>query len=131
MNEQDDDEDSTLRLRSLLLGELSELATLPQWLHASASSLQYIYIDDCPNFTALPDWLQNCTSLQKLELLRCTKLSSLPEGLSNVTSLRKLQIGHCPNLLGRCKMVIGEDWPKIAHVPEIYLDGFLINIFSF
>ncbi|XVF56226.1 hypothetical protein PTKIN_Ptkin06aG0101700 [Pterospermum kingtungense] len=121
-NEQDD-EDCMLRLRSLLLGELSELVTLPQWLHRSSNSLQYLYIDDCPNFMALPEWLRDCTSLQKLELLRCPKLPSLPEGMSHVTSLRKLKIGHCPNLLGRCKMVVGEDWPKIAHVPGIYLDG--------
>ncbi|XVE61080.1 hypothetical protein DITRI_Ditri06bG0011200 [Diplodiscus trichospermus] len=123
MDEQDDDEDCMLRLRSLLLGELSELVALPQWLHRSASTLQYLYIDDCPNFMALPDWLQDCKSIQKLELFRCPQLSSLPEGFSHLTSLRKLKIGHCPNLLGRCKMVIGEDWPKIAHVPEIYLDG--------
>ncbi|KAK8602241.1 hypothetical protein V6N12_052055 [Hibiscus sabdariffa] len=121
--DEQDNEDCTLRLRSLLLGELQQLVALPQWLCWSACSLQYLYIDDCPNFVALPDWFEDCKSLRKLELLRCPDLSSLPEGLSQLSSLQTLKIGHCPILLGRCKMVIGEDWPKIAHVPEIYLDG--------
>ncbi|KAK8682851.1 hypothetical protein V6N13_038933 [Hibiscus sabdariffa] len=121
--DEQDNEDCTLRLRSLLLGELQQLVALPQWLCWSACSLQYLYIDDCPNFVALPDWFEDCKSLRKLELLRCPNLSSLPEGLSQLSSLQTLKIGHCPILLGRCKMVIGEDWPKIAHVPEIYLDG--------
>ncbi|OMO86147.1 hypothetical protein COLO4_21298 [Corchorus olitorius] len=122
--EQDDDQDSKLRLRTLLIGELQELLALPKWLHGSASTLQYLYVDDCPNFMALPEWVQDFTSLEKIEMLRCPKLSYLPEGLSHLTCLRKLTIGHCPRLIDRCKMVVGEDWPKIAHVNEIYLDGF-------
>ncbi|OMO86146.1 putative leucine-rich repeat containing protein [Corchorus olitorius] len=125
MTDERDSEDSKLRLRSLLLGDLPGLLALPKWLHGSASSLQYLYVDDCPNLMALPERFQDFASLQKLEILiRCPKLSYLPNGVSSLTLFIRLKIGHCPRLIDKCKMVVGKDWPKIAHVNEIYLDGF-------
>jgi hypothetical protein len=35
-----------------------------------------------------------------------------------LTSLRHLTIARCPRLEERCKEEIGEDWPKIAHIPN-------------
>ncbi|KAF2307867.1 hypothetical protein GH714_032768 [Hevea brasiliensis] len=91
-------EDFDLSLTSLVIGELPQLVTLPHWLQGCASTLQYIYIDDCPNFTALPDWTRNLTSLKRLEIIRCPELFSLPEEMHCLTALRELKIGLCPEL---------------------------------
>ncbi|KAF2307865.1 hypothetical protein GH714_032755 [Hevea brasiliensis] len=116
-------EDFDLSLTSLVIGELPQLVTLPHWLQGCASTLQYIYIDDCPNFTALPDWTRNLTSLKRLEIIRCPELFSLPEEMHCLTALRELKIGLCPELRERCDPETGEDWPKIGHIPEIFLNG--------
>ncbi|KDP26026.1 hypothetical protein JCGZ_21059 [Jatropha curcas] len=125
--EMENTEDFNLSLSSLVLGELPQLETLPQWLQSSASNLQYMYIDDCPNFTALPDWLQNLTSLKRLEIIRCPELFSLPEGMHCLASLRELRIGLCPELCERCNPETGDDWSKIAHVPDVFLNGIKIK----
>ncbi|TQE03401.1 hypothetical protein C1H46_010966 [Malus baccata] len=63
--------------------------------------------------------LPSFPSLSKLRIEDCTNLASLPEG---IRGLNKLQIWHCPMLSERCKKETGEDWPKIAHIPHIYID---------
>ena len=47
------------------------------------------------------------------------KLLSLPEGMQQLKSLTHLKIEDSNALEQRCKCDIGEDWPKIAHVPNI------------
>ncbi|KAF2307868.1 hypothetical protein GH714_032776 [Hevea brasiliensis] len=120
-------EDFDLSLTSLVIGELPQLVTLPHSLQGCASTLQYIYIDDCPNFTALPDWTRNLTSLKRLEIIRCPELFSLPEEMHCLTALRELKIGLCPELRERCDPETGEDWPKIGHIPEIFLNGIKVK----
>ena len=89
-------------LRILSFISLPGLKALPRWLlHGTTSNtLHQLYISDCPNFRAMSE-----TGLQKL------------------THLQKLEIEDCPELIERCKPETGEDWQKIAHIPEIYLDS--------
>ncbi|THG21896.1 hypothetical protein TEA_018051 [Camellia sinensis var. sinensis] len=65
-----------LRIQTVVMGELSKLKTLPQWLYGPATSNFCIVC--CPNLVKLPYWPENSTSLHKLEILECPKLSLLP-----------------------------------------------------
>ncbi|KAG9441690.1 hypothetical protein H6P81_017544 [Aristolochia fimbriata] len=68
------------------------------------------------------EWTRrNLASLQSLELRSCPKLASLPEkGLPR--SLRSCKVDWCPLLTERCKKEAGEDWHKIAHIPEVSIE---------
>ncbi|XP_059463050.1 putative disease resistance protein RGA3 isoform X2 [Corylus avellana] len=120
MGGEKDNQDLKLSLRTLVISDLPKLEILPQWLRGSANTLQFLRIEDCENFTALPDWLPTLKSLHALEIIKCPKLSSLPVGTQLLTALRKLKIEDCPELSRRCKL---EDYPKIARVPKVELDG--------
>ncbi|KAK4371498.1 hypothetical protein RND71_010973 [Anisodus tanguticus] len=81
-------------LQMLVLAGLQQLVTLPRWLEGASATLQYLRVERCPNFAALPKWLENLTSLEKLEISKCCKLSSLPEGMSCLTNLKVLRIDN-------------------------------------
>ncbi|KAG9441689.1 hypothetical protein H6P81_017543 [Aristolochia fimbriata] len=69
----------------------------------------------------LASWVHKLESLQGLAVDSCPKLASLPEkGLSR--SLQTLKIISCPLLSERCKKETGEDWHKIAHIPEVSIE---------
>ncbi|XP_008240997.2 PREDICTED: disease resistance protein RGA2-like, partial [Prunus mume] len=108
-----------LRLQNLWIMNLPRMVTLPEWFQGAANTLQFLVIKECENLEALPEWLASFTSLTKLIVGKCQKLSSLPEGMRSLTSLRELVIGDCPELERRCQRNIGEDWPKISHVPHV------------
>ncbi|XP_039029042.1 putative disease resistance protein RGA4 [Hibiscus syriacus] len=59
------------------------------------------------------------TVKSRTEGWRLPELSSLPEGMQHLTELEELTITECPKLDERCMEETGEDWPKIAHVPDI------------
>ena len=80
--------------------QLPQLVALPHWSQRSATTLQEMAIAECPNLTALPDWLPNFVSLGKLGIVSCHKLLSLPMG--SLTALRSFG-------------VVREDWLNIAH----------------
>lgn len=104
------------------------LIELPQWLlQGSTDTLQNLLILGCPNFMALPESLRNFEALEGLVIGNCPKLSSLPEDMHHLTTLKSLAIAGCPALSERCKPPTGEDCPKIAHIPEILLDGEMIK----
>ncbi|KAJ4836596.1 hypothetical protein Tsubulata_030483, partial [Turnera subulata] len=61
---------------------------------------------------------QHLTNLRKLTIIGCDELQSLPqEGLP--FSLKSLDIWICSLVEKRCQQQTGEDWPKIAHIPDI------------
>jgi hypothetical protein len=69
----------------------------------------------------LPESLGAMTSLQRVEIIWCTNVKSLPNRFQNLINLHTLLIVGCPMLEKRCKKGTGEDWQKIAHVPELEL----------
>ncbi|KAM4091893.1 hypothetical protein ACJW30_09G170900 [Castanea mollissima] len=117
--EGEDNQDLKLSLQNLIIKGLPKLEVLPQWLQGSANTLQQLWIGECENLKALPEWLPHLKSLHTLRILRCRKLSYLPEGMEALTALRDLRIGGCPDLSRKCRE---EDSHKIAHVPQIELD---------
>ncbi|XP_017976162.1 PREDICTED: putative disease resistance protein RGA1 [Theobroma cacao] len=113
--------DSGLCLQRLgITGPLPNLEALPQWLlQGSANTLKQLDIERCENLTTTPEW-KTLTSLERLWIFKCPKLSTLPEKMQR---LKRLSIIECPILSERCKPETGEDWPSIAHVSRICLDG--------
>ncbi|KAL9411788.1 hypothetical protein AB3S75_045402 [Citrus x aurantiifolia] len=115
-------------LRRVFVVEITQLLELPQWLlQCCTDTLRNLVIADCPNFIALPGSLKDLEALETLIIAGCPKLSSLPEDMHRLTTLKLLTIAECPALSERCKPPTGEDWPKIAHIPQVYLDGELIT----
>jgi len=107
-------------LFSLHFSGLPKLLSLPSGLQ-HATTLENLKIKNCENLMAVPDWIHNCKSLKVFEISRCSNLTSLPEGMGRLTSLQRLKIEHCRVLLRRCERYTGEDWAKIAHIPELEL----------
>ncbi|XP_030959678.1 putative disease resistance protein RGA3 [Quercus lobata] len=70
--------------------------------------------EDCIRFTIMPH-------LQELSIGECLKLKSLPNFL-RTTPLQELNMNNCTILKERYKRGIGEDWPKISHIPNIIID---------
>jgi Leucine-rich repeat (LRR) protein len=119
----DEDEMQWQALTSLFFlyfSGLPKLVSIPSGLQ-HVTTLQKLQIWNCESLMVVPDWIHNCKSLQIFEISRCSNLSSLPEGMGRLTSLRRLKIEDCPILLRRCKRDTGEDWGKIAHIPELDL----------
>ncbi|PON46725.1 LRR domain containing protein [Trema orientale] len=110
-------------MRSL---QILEFCSLPILLALSqgiqhATGLESLMISDCKRFTSIPEWINNLKSLQILSISACPSLKSLPEGMRYLTSLDKIEIKDCPTLQQRCQKHIGQDWPKIAHIPNLVL----------
>ncbi|XP_044507249.1 putative disease resistance protein RGA4 [Mangifera indica] len=112
-------------LRLLEIDNLPQLVKLPQWLpRCSTNTLQTLRIGNCSNLKALPESMQK---LQALRVWNCPELSSLPKDINHLIALRDLIIKDCTKLTERCKPEGGDDWPKIAHIPKIKLDGEIIK----
>ncbi|KAJ9707861.1 hypothetical protein PVL29_000100 [Vitis rotundifolia] len=143
-------------LRNLLISGLPKLEILPRWLFQvpTSNTLLYLSIDYCENFRALseeeeslsltsldtlvirgcsqllalPEGMGHLTALRQLQIERCRNLAALPDKMRCLTALTQLKIGRCPELAERRKPRTGEDWNKIAHVQDIYLDGQKIQV---
>ncbi|KAG4977415.1 hypothetical protein JHK86_036889 [Glycine max] len=95
---------------------LPEEGVLPQ-------SLVILRIRECGDLKRL-DYKVLChlSSLSILILEDCPRLECLPEeGLPK--SISTLHIRNCPLLNQRCQEPEGEDWPKIAHIKRVSLNG--------
>ena len=121
LTDKEENQDIKSSLRLLKIENLPKLEVLPQWLQASANTLQHLGIEDCCNFTALPEWLPHQKSLQTLRIKNCPMFSSLSKGMQDLTALREFQIWGCPKLSRKCREEVRH---KIAHVPKIYFDEY-------
>ncbi|VVA34422.1 PREDICTED: putative disease resistance [Prunus dulcis] len=109
-------------LEKLQINYCPNLASLPDQGMGRLISLQELDIWDCPKLGSLPEGMGNLKSLQWLRIGYCPNLASLPEGLRCLLSLKRLIIDGCPILKQRCQKETGEDWSKIAHIPDISID---------
>lgn len=108
-------------LRYLKLDSLPQLETLPDGLQY-VTGLQFLYSSGCNSLVSIPEWISNLKSLKQFEIFTCAILASLPEGMHFLTSLQTLCILDCPiYLITRCPREMGEDWPMVAHIPELHL----------
>ncbi|KAL3749002.1 hypothetical protein ACJRO7_010138 [Eucalyptus globulus] len=89
------------------------------WSLLFPSSLTSLYIYGMRNMERLSDGLRNhLSSLQRLYIIDCPKLRDLPEdGLP--PSLQFLSIQGCENLKDRCSKHTGDYWPLIQEIPYI------------
>ncbi|CAN4080608.1 unnamed protein product [Withania somnifera] len=104
------------------LSDCGNLTTLPMTMQ-HLRSLQTLHLWSCSEMYMLPEWLGDLISLRELELWYCVNLCSIPESVKKLTKLQFLSIWGCPNLGSRCRKDVGEDWPKINHVPFIKING--------
>jgi len=115
-------EEGLRNLNSLEVLEIwycGRLNCLPMDGLCGLSSLRQLNVIGCNKFTSLSEGVRHLTALEDLELVGCPELNSLPESIQHLTSLQSLWIRGCPNLEKRCEKDLGEDWPKIAHIPYI------------
>ncbi|XP_027118790.1 uncharacterized protein [Coffea arabica] len=98
------------------------VTSLPEQIQ-HLSNLIFLQIQHFDGIGALPEFLGSFHSLEELDIADCQNLSYLPsaEAMRRLTKLRKLTIKKCPRLKDRCKEEIGQEWYKIAHIPEIQL----------
>ncbi|KAL7188012.1 hypothetical protein ACSBR1_037952 [Camellia fascicularis] len=107
-------------LESLLIQNCQELKVLPEDL-ASLVTLKSLKIQKCPKLESLPEeGLRGLESLQLLHIYGCPKIASLPASIQSLAKLQRMNIwNYGPELERRCEKGKGEDWYKIAHVPEV------------
>ena len=108
-------------LQTLKIMRCPNLTSLPQEIH-NLTSLKELYISGSPNLMSIPQENRNLTFLKELYIYGCPNLTTLPQEIRNLP-LIELTISGCPLLGQRCKRQIGEDWPFIAHVPFVFVDG--------
>ncbi|KAK4592225.1 hypothetical protein RGQ29_016655 [Quercus rubra] len=106
-------------LTYIKISSFPKLKSLKGFQHLT--SLKQLFISYCDNLQYLPEE-GFPTSLEGLYILGCPKLQYLPEE-GFTTTLSSLIINSCPLLKQRCEREKGEEWPKIAHIPNIVIDG--------
>ncbi|XP_027117953.1 putative disease resistance protein RGA4 [Coffea arabica] len=106
-------------LLSLILSGWQAVTSLPEQIQ-HLSNLAFLTIHNFDGIVALPEFLGSIHSLEGLDIEDCKNLLHLPSAEA-MRHLRKLTIKECPLLKDRCKEKIGQEWYKIAHIPEIQL----------
>ncbi|KAL5980732.1 hypothetical protein ACLOJK_028642 [Asimina triloba] len=106
-------------LSHLEIRSMSSLTSMPRGMLQALTQLESLTIFDCDQLVTLEDEVLSST-LKRLEFSFCRNLKSLPrKGLPS--SLERLEILQCPVLRERCLKDVGEDWPKISHIPRVDL----------
>ncbi|KAL3749233.1 hypothetical protein ACJRO7_010346 [Eucalyptus globulus] len=116
-----------LSFRSVEIYKLPKLTSLPQWL-LQARNLERLEIWECPNLKDIPEQIEALQSLQNLDIIGCNSLTSFPEAMRRLTSLTYLRIYNCGELEESCKRQAGEDWDKIAHIPNILIKPYFYSL---
>ncbi|KAK9921871.1 hypothetical protein M0R45_030366 [Rubus argutus] len=93
-------------LRILIIVGCEQLDLENQHYQGIALRLEKFVIIGLPRITELPQWLQGAANTPY-------------KGMDRLTALRDLNIENCTELERRCERNTGEDWPKIAHIPNI------------
>jgi hypothetical protein len=121
------------KLKRLYIGSIDDMESVPEVGLQNLSSLQQLWIYECPRLKSLPLPDQGMHSLQKLHIAFCRVLKSLSESESQgmipyLPSLQLLIIDGCSEeLSGRARgwgKEREEEWPpNIKHIPDIVIDG--------
>ncbi|XP_027939129.1 putative disease resistance protein RGA1 [Vigna unguiculata] len=121
-NGHDEEESAKLKLKLVGFYGLSQLVALPRWLQEVANSLQSLLVLNCPNIETLPDWLPTLTNLKALTIRNCPKLVSLPDSIRHLSTLENLRIEDCADLSEKYELHVGEFWPNISHIKNVFID---------
>jgi Leucine-rich repeat (LRR) protein len=114
-------------LKSLRIDGWDKLKSVPHQLqHLTALNALSIYDFNGEEFEeALPEWMANLSSLHFLTITNCKNLKYLPSStaIQRLSKLKELRIYGCPHLKENCRKENGSEWPKISHIPSIYIRG--------
>ncbi|XP_062233126.1 putative disease resistance RPP13-like protein 1 isoform X2 [Phragmites australis] len=107
--------------------EMTSFSTDDDDVLRQLKSLQSLCISGCNSLQSLPSTLSGIESLYKLVLWNCPELESLTKEPLPL-SLRKIEVALCHPLLKE-KLIkeYGVDWPKIAHIPWIEIEGEILQ----
>ncbi|KAM5588656.1 hypothetical protein ABKV19_006891 [Rosa sericea] len=111
------------QLETLMLSGWPKLKSLHEQIQ-HFTSLTSLIISSFDEVEALPEWLGSLSSLTVLNIERCHNLKYLPsrQAMQRLTKLSSLNIlCDCP-LIKRCRKG-GPEWPKISHIPYLFLRG--------
>ncbi|CAK9160817.1 unnamed protein product [Ilex paraguariensis] len=109
-------------LERLELEDCDSLTSLPATGLQGLSSLRSLSIQHCKKLSCLSEEVKHLTALQNLYIIDCPEMTFLPEDMQHLNALRALYITGFPHLERRCEKEKGEDWPKIAHVRDIWIN---------
>ncbi|THG15743.1 hypothetical protein TEA_009867 [Camellia sinensis var. sinensis] len=112
-----------------IIGYADKMVCFPKDFLRNLTLLESLVIENYHELKVLPRDLASLVTLKSLKIEGCPKLESLPEeGLRGCESFQSLHIINCRELERQCEKGKGEDWYKIAHIPEITIKiGLLQN----
>jgi hypothetical protein len=112
-------------LKLLEIHGWDKLKSVPHQLqHLTALEELFLYDFNGEEFEeALPEWLANLSSLQRLDFRNCKNLKKMPSSIQRLSKLNFFVIKGCPHLSENCRKENGSEWPKISHIPTIYIEG--------